>query len=124
MGKAHKLPFPGHFERAAAPGKIVHSDIVGPLEPSYPDQYRYVVTFLDDHSRYLFVGFMCHRNELYEIFESVCAMFESIGGIKISSLHSDGAKEYIRLQKIINKRGMEISFSAPYTPEHNAIAEG
>ncbi|MBW5416393.1 GAG-pre-integrase domain-containing protein, partial [Pseudomonas sp. MAG002Y] len=52
LGKAHKLPFPGHFNRADAVGDILHSDIVGPLELSFPDKYNYFYTIHDDQSRY------------------------------------------------------------------------
>lgn len=38
-------------------------------------------------------------------------------------MHSDGSKEYIRLQKNISEDDTCTSFSAPYTPEHNGIAE-
>ena len=31
LGKAHKLPFPGHFRPAKHVGDLLHSDIVGPL---------------------------------------------------------------------------------------------
>ena len=38
--KAHRLPFPGHFEDSKQVGAIVHSDIVGKLEPSFPDRLK------------------------------------------------------------------------------------
>lgn len=50
LGKAHKLPFLGHFERSAAVGEILYADIVKPLELSFPDKYKCVSTFLDDLS--------------------------------------------------------------------------
>ena len=123
LGKAHKLPFHGHFEQCNSPGEIVHSDVVGKLEPSYPDGYRYFATFMDGHSRYLFVAFMVNRSDLYDSFDAVSTMFQKLGGVPIKSLHSDGAKEYVRLQQEVSSNGVNVSFSAPYTPEHNAIAE-
>lgn len=136
LGKAHKLPFSGHFLHASAIGEIVHSDIVGPLEASYRDYYRYVCTFLDDHSRYLFIGLMQHRSDLASVFDAVSEDFRKLGGAdkapnysrSIQELHSDGAKEYIGLQNNggggnENFGNFDQSFSAPYTPEHNAIAE-
>ena len=116
LGKAHKLPFHGHFEQCNCPGEIVHSDVVGKLEPSFPDGYRYFATFMDGHSRYLFVAFMVNRSDLYDSFDAVSTMFQSIGGVPIKSLHSDGAKEYVRLQQEVFSNGFNVSFSAPYTP--------
>ena len=136
LGKAHKLPFPGHFRHTKAVGDMVHSDIMGPLQVSYPDGFRYVSTFLDDHSRYLMIGCMSRRSMLGDVFEQISAKFRDIGGANfenvdfkftgVSKLHSDGAKEYVALQKDlggVGKDSMNKSFSPPYTPELNGIAE-
>ena len=131
MGKAHKLPFPGHFEPAKELGEVVHSDILGPLEPSFPDRFQYASTFLDGYSRYTFVGNMRHRSDLYAVFKGVTKKFQELGGAKInpnyhgpvSKIHSDGAKEYIALQDSLGGGDENKSFSPPYTPELNAIAE-
>ncbi len=41
----------------------------------------------------------------------------------IQKLHSDGAEEYKALENYFGGNRMSKSFSPPYTPEHNAIAE-
>ena len=124
LGKAHKLAFLGHFNRAEVVGDFLHSDIVGPLELSFPDKYNYVSTFLDDHSRYTLIGLMTRRSMLEHTFKQAYAMFSEFGGdIKISMVHSDGAKEYIALQNDIGGVNQNKSFSPPYTPELNGIAE-
>lgn len=123
MGKAHKLPFPGHFQHADAVGDLVHSDIVGPLVPSFPDNFRYVSTFLDDHSRYVMIACMTRRSLLGLAFEKASAKLLQIGGATISKIHSDGAKEYVALQKDLGGVVGDNSFSPPHTPELNAIAE-
>jgi len=132
LGKAHKLPFPGHFRRTSKVGELVHSDIMGKLEPSFPDRFRYVSTFLDDHSRYVLIGCIQRRNMLKTVFNQVSSRFQDIGGDNSSSgitfsgikrLHSDGAKEYIALQNDLGGVGGDNSFSPPYTPELNGIAE-
>lgn len=99
MGKAHKLYFPGHFDHAAEVGEILRSDIMGPLELSFPDKYKYVSTFNDDHFRYTLVGFMTRRSLLVQTFKQASAKFSDIGErIKVNALHSDGAKEYAAVQ--------------------------
>lgn len=50
LGRFHKLPASGQFERTSRVGQTIYSDIVGKLEMSYPGLYRYVCTFLDDHA--------------------------------------------------------------------------
>lgn len=123
LEKEHKLPILGHFEVAERVGDIVHSDIVGKIETSFPDQYRYASTFLDKHSRYTFVGLMRHSSDIHEIFKGVQAKFQKIGGASMNKVHSDGAKEYLALQDSLGGREEKKSFSPPYTPELNGIAE-
>lgn len=126
LGKAHSLPFPGHFSRAENIGEVIHSDIMGPLEYSFPDGYKYVSTFMDECSRFLFAGFMHRISVLWETFRLDARKIDDFGRddqrIIIKRLHSDQAKEYIRLEKTMEGYA-EKSFSPPYTPEHNAIAE-
>jgi len=128
LGKAHKLPFTGQFQRKSAVGDLVHSDIMGKLEPSFPDKFRYISTFLDDHSRYLLVACMNTRDDIHVVYDQVSDHFRHLGGAKLrsnfnfSKLHSDGAKEYIALQKNLGGE-LDNSFSPPYTPELNGVAE-
>lgn len=68
LGKAHKLPFPGHLGRTSAVGNIVHSDIVGELEPWFPDRFQYVFTFIGDHWGYTFFQFLRTRDEVNKAF--------------------------------------------------------
>lgn len=70
LGKAHKLPFNGHFQRASNVGAVVHSDIVCPLEPSYPERYRYFEKSQDDYSRYDFAGMMQYKSDVIYAFEA------------------------------------------------------
>lgn len=142
LGKAHKLPFKGKFTRALEVGDIVHSDIVGPLEASYPDRYRYFATFQDDHSRYGFAGMMRRKSDVGDVFIAFAHRFSSMGStftgimtvpkdhedflenisLCIKRLHSDNAKEYLRLGTDLGG-GVDKSYAPPYTPELNAIAE-
>ena len=130
LGKAQKLPFPGHFDIASTIGEVVHLDIVGKLETSFPDRYRYVLTFVDSYSRYTFIGLMRYCSDLSNVFKGVSAKFREIGGAKIrplftgpiAKIHPDGAKEYISLQDSLEGVGKKL-FSPPHTPELNGIAE-
>lgn len=112
VGKAHKLPFPGNFRRVNALGDVVHSDIVGPLHISFPDGYCYVCNFLDEHSRYAFIGLITRRSALKYVFDGVSRKMSTFGGANlkpnyigpITKVHSDGAKEYIAFQNEFGTR--------------------
>lgn len=68
-GKAHRLPFTGKFERASRVGQVVHSDMAGPLPPSFEWAYRYMATFTDDCARHTSVAFMTRKSQLKAAFE-------------------------------------------------------
>lgn len=131
LGKAHKLPFSSHFKQMSTVGELVHSDMMGSLEMSFPDRFRYVCTFIDDFSRYTFLGFLRNKSDLLQAFEMVKTKFNDFvhadatffGSSVIQKLHSDGAKEYKSLGKFFGGEDINNTFSPPYTPEHNAIAE-
>ena len=142
LGKAHRQPFTGKFERTLCVGEVIHSDIVGPLDRSYPDGYKYFATFQDDYSRYMYVAFMQNKSDLCEAFLEFISKFIDAGAKQITTLsihpdqvnefaevrkyikkiYSDQAKEYIRLKKKIGNN-TQSSYAPPHTPELNAIAE-
>ena len=62
-------------------------------------------TFLDGKSRYTYVGMMHSRDDVHEVFDAIRTKFREIGGAEIKKLHTDGAQEYISLQKAL--RGTE-----------------
>lgn len=124
IGNAHKLSFSGFFQHAKSIRALVHFDIVGPLPRSYPDGFRYACTLLDDYSRYLLIGCMTQRQMLHQVFKIISQKFKLIRGERISRLHTDGAKEYVALQRHLRGTFGELkSFSPPCTPELNIIAE-
>lgn len=120
----------------------MHSDIVRPLESSYPNRYRYFATFQDDHSRNDFAGMMRHRSDLSDVFMEFTQRFsrmmsKTTGVLSFPKGHehsfkkaascikknqSNNTKEYIRLGNDLGS-GVDKSYSPMYTPELNAIAE-
>jgi GAG-pre-integrase domain len=61
--KQHRHPFAGTFSDASKPGDIIHSDVVGPLPPSHSG-LRYVVSFIDEFTRYATIVAMTHKSEV------------------------------------------------------------
>jgi GAG-pre-integrase domain len=144
LGKAHKLPFSSNFSRTSAPGELIHSDIVGPLPISFPDKNRYMVTFLDDYSRYLVVALMQKKSEIGYAFAAFRRFLQlaasmrddvvidvevdaasampcdmSANGFRIVRLHSENAKDYERIaQDVASKDAVKT-----YSPVVHAEAQ-
>lgn len=130
LRKAHKLPFPGRFERATQVGEIIRFDIFGKLEMSYPYCYRYVCAFLDDYSRFTFLGFLQSRVQLNTTFNMVTTKlkfmvpnddYSFLCSSATIELRSDGAKEYQVILHDFGGEARKISYFPPYTPKLDAI---
>ena len=55
---------------------------------------RYYVTFIDDHSRKLWVYFLKQKSEVFQKYKEWKAMVENQKGQKVKVLRSDNGGEY------------------------------
>ena len=86
-----------HLEQSYKKGKerretqqlgLVHSDLIVPLPtPSY-DGSRYVLTFIDDYSRFCWVYFLKLKSEVFEKLKVWKALVENQSGKKIKVLRN------------------------------------
>lgn len=58
-GKAHQLPFEESHSQAREPLELVYSNVFGPMKQASIGGMKYMVTFIDDFSRY--VDLLCER---------------------------------------------------------------
>jgi hypothetical protein len=67
LGIMKKSKFPtGETKRALKPLEIIHSDVVGPIKPVSKGGSCYLVTFVDDFSRYTVVKPMKYKSQVLE----------------------------------------------------------
>src|SRR3954470_15460277 len=95
MGKMTKTPFSGMMERATDLLEIIHTDVCGPMSVASRGGYRYVLTFMDDLSRYGYIYFMKHKSETFEKFKEFQSEVENQRNKKITFLRSDRGGEYL-----------------------------
>jgi hypothetical protein len=72
----------------------VHSDICGPITPGTLSKKRYIVSFIDDKTRYADIALLNSRDELFSKFEEWLIREQNQLGTTLKRLHSDNAKEY------------------------------
>ena len=89
-GKAHQLS----YEESSFRDKI-HSYVFGKVKQSSINGMHYMVTFIDDYSRYVCVHFMKEKSETLAKFKEFKLMVESEVGSKIQCLRTDNEGEYI-----------------------------
>lgn len=94
-GRAHQLPYEKSSCQAKAPLELVHSDVFGPVKQPSVKGMRYMVTFIDDFSRYVWVYFMKEKSEVFMKFKEfkLEAKRETRGSI--GCLRSDNGGEYL-----------------------------
>ena len=102
---------------------VVHSDIIGPIDPQTIGGARYILCFIVESSRYAKVFVIKRRSQLGQCFSEFEAWIERATGTPIERLHSDNAKEYVKLGVYLKQKGITKTFSTPYTPQSNGLAE-
>ena len=103
----------------------VYTDIYGLITPEIYDKKRYFISFIDDKIRYATIYLIRTREETFSIFSKWLNIEENQENTLLKRLHSDNAKEYKSgdFIDLFNAKGIKSTFTAPYTPEQNGIAE-
>ena len=76
---------------------IIHGDIAGPIPHLFLNNSRYILTFIDDYSRYSRVYFQKLKSEVFESFKFFKADVENFTRNKIKVLHTDNGGEYVNI---------------------------
>ena len=76
-GKAHQLSYEDSSFRAKQPLDLIYSDVFGKVKQSSVNGMYYMVTFIDDYSRYVWVYFMKEKSETLAKFKEFKLMIES-----------------------------------------------
>ena len=122
--KSHRHPFPESDSRARKILELVHSDVLSIPTPSLGGA-RYLVTFVDDYSRKLWVYPMQSKAETFDRFVDFHRLVERSASSVLLTLRSDNGGEYIshKFRDYLRAHGISHQFTAPYTPEQNGVAE-
>ena len=104
--------------RDTQPLGLVLSDMIGFLPtPSYGGS-RYVLTFIDDYSRFCWVSFLKLKSKDFEQLNIWKALVENQNGHRINILRTDNGKDYFKknMQNLCEEFGIHMQHSTLYTP--------
>ena len=103
---------------SSKPLDVIHSDVWGPTEHASMLGSRFYVTFVDDHTRKVWVYFMKSKGEVFEHFKRFKIMVEKEIGLLIKCLHSDGGGEYFshEFSRFLAEQGVKRQYTCRYTP--------
>lgn len=105
--------------------ELIHSDICGPMQTRTPGNKRYILTLIDDYSRYTFVYFMAHKSEVPDHISNFIQWMKTKFKKTPKYIRSYRGKEYMnrQIQGMLKKEGIESQYTTTYIPEQNEVAE-
>jgi len=90
LGKQARHPFPTQTTHVSfKPLEMIHLDVWTTKIESI-ERCKYYMSFIDDHTRKVWVYFMKHKGEVFQHFLNFKAMVEKEKGVSIKCLRSDG----------------------------------
>lgn len=124
-GKMIQSPSTSSFTRASNILDVVHTDLMGPISPPTPSGKKYILTFINDHSRNNRVYLLKSKDETYETFLHYKAWAEKRANCQIHKLKSDRGGEYSSNQfmKCLLESGIETERGPAHRPQANSVAE-
>lgn len=126
LAKAHRLSSNTVRHRSAIPLQRIHSDVMGPIKPLSHTSKRYVITFVDDFSRFIMVFVMANKSDASSYLEQYLDEMRHLLGedVKVRYLRTDGGMEYAgEMKNILIKEKIALEKAEPDTPTHNGVAE-
>lgn len=111
--------------RASQTLQLIHSDICGPITPESNSGKRYVITFIDDNSRKMWIYFLNTKSEAFPVFKKFKIMVEKESGNPIGCLRTDRGGEFTSLafNDYCKMNGIRRQLTAAYSPQQNGVAE-
>lgn len=104
---------------------LVHTDICGPIQTISHAKKRYVLTFIDDYSRYTKIYFLKEKSEVKDKVVEFVELMQTQMKKKPKRFNSDRGGEYMseNLKTYLQKQGIEFQYTSSYTPQLNGVAE-
>ncbi|CAH9096206.1 unnamed protein product [Cuscuta epithymum] len=124
-GKQNRVSFKSHPpSRKECILDLVHSDVCGPMKTRTLGGCSYFVTFIDDHSRKVWVYTLKSKDQVFEVFKQFHASVERQTGKKLKCIRTDNGGEYIGpFDAYCRDHGIRHQKSPPKTPQLNGLAE-
>lgn len=124
-GKLATKSFPRSESTTEKPLEIIHSDLCGPLPITSAGGNRYILTFIDDYSRYTVIKLLKRKNEVMDAVKDYINCMKTYFERDIKILRTDNGREYINreLQSFLKERSIKHQFTVAYTPQQNGVAE-
>ena len=103
---------------------LVYSDVCGPMKTKTLGGSLYFVTFIDDHSRKIWVYTLKTKDQVLDVFKQFHALVERQSGEKLKCIRTDNGGEYSGpFDEYCRQHGIRHQKTPPKTPQLNGLAE-
>uniref|UniRef100_A0AAV1UBQ4 Polyprotein n=1 Tax=Peronospora matthiolae TaxID=2874970 RepID=A0AAV1UBQ4_9STRA len=116
---------PQSLTRTSLVLELVHTDVMGPMKTVSKGGARFVLTFVDDYSRFVAAYFMKHKSEVAARLSEFKAFYENQWGKHLKCIRSDNGTEFVnkKIAHICARNGIVHQRTVPYSPQQNGVAE-
>ncbi|KAL9269425.1 Retrovirus-related Pol polyprotein from transposon TNT 1-94-like protein [Drosera capensis] len=123
--KVYQFPFKESQFKAKVSLEFVYSDVFGPVKQPSIIGLRYMITFIDDYLRYVWVYFMKEKFETLSMYKIFKEYIEKELGTMMQCLRSDNGDEYTpnEFKTFLCKNKIRRLLTCPDTPQQNIVAE-
>ena len=89
--------------------ELVHSDLMGPFLVLSMSKARYVLSFIDDYTRFTWVYFLKLKSEVFQHLKIFKEHAENQSGKRIKILCTDNGTEHVNkdIKNICNEAGIQ-----------------
>jgi transposase InsO family protein len=126
MGKITRASFPpSESGRASQFLALIHSDLWGPAPVQSISGSRYMITFTDDFSRWVWIFFLRRKSDAFAVFKQWKVQVEKESGKSIRIFRTDNGSEYFSnvWTSYMKDEGIRWETTTPRTPEQNGVSE-
>ena len=105
--------------------ELIHSNLCEFERTLTRGENRYIITFIDDFSKYTTVYLLKNKSDAFEKFQDFLKEVENQFGRKIKRIRSDRGREYesSAFNSFVQFLGNIHETTTPYSPASNGIAE-
>jgi transposase InsO family protein len=122
--KQTRQHFPRSSRKVSKVLQLIHSDVLGPMPCEGVQGEKYVLTVLDDYSRFSEVVCLRNKRDVAASLIDVIARWQRQTGVLVKALRTDRGTEFMgQLRTYIQAKGIVHELSVAYVPEQNGRAE-
>ena len=127
MGKQIKTSFKNkNFISTLRPLELLHMDLFELSRTTSLGGKSYAFVIVDDFSRYTWVLFLAHKNDVFHEFSKFCTKIQNEKGFTISFLRSDHGREFenVNLRVFVMIKELNIHFQLLELPNKMGLLKG